>query len=61
MQRLLELIKEEIKNKKFNSINNRIIEKKKILCSAEITATEFIAADFHSNDEQKKLVTLTNV
>jgi len=55
------MIKEEIKNKRFNSINNRIIEKKKILCSTEITATEFVAVDFHSNDESKKLVTLTNV
>jgi len=58
---MLELIKEEMKTKKFNSINHRVIEKKKILCSTEYAATEFTAVDFHSNEESKKLVTLTNV
>ena len=61
VHRMLELIKEEMKTKKFNSINHRIIEKKKILCSTEYAATEFAAVDFHSNEESKKLVTLTNV
>jgi hypothetical protein len=61
VHRLLELIKEEMRIKKVNSINHKIIEKKKILCSTEYNATEFVAVDFCSNEESKKLVTLTNV
>ena len=44
-----------------NLYNIKIIEKKKILCSQECDATEFIAVDFCTNDDAKRLVTLTNV
>lgn len=57
--KVLEQIIEEVKMKKVTSIYTKILDKKKILVSNEIKAEEFVAADFCSDLEAKKLVTVT--
>jgi len=61
VQRFLDTIKAEVKSKKHNSTDPKVLEKKKVLCSSDYNATEFICVDFCKNDEKKQLVTLTSV